>query len=436
MLTSTNEAKAMWLSCFNSTKNQHHFPVTMSNPLNVSIPDNKHPGAKRRARLIVAGIALLLGVSLACHWVTRTKTDEQYRIECKTLSDTSQWNKLEQLAREWTGVSAMPDEAYLYLAEAQFESGQTQQALETLVLVPAKSPRSFAALITACNLQFGELNRPMDGVETLKLMIKRKPTSISSRQRLIFFYAITLQRQEMLNAIYDAIEFRAEPPDAYVYLMLADHLSFTNGFARNSEWLESDPDSEVFQVARIVQLIDNIETTENDHAKAVLERYLQTFNELRQKHPQNTVLLVTAVERAAKQFNVSEVDTLIQQVPLEQQDSVILRWKAWVQFQQDAFESCQELLHQSLSQYPLDWHTWHELSACRRRLGDIEGASQAAEIALIGKALRKEMLQLDDASAISTDTLRRLQQYAERCGEHRASLAIGTRLYGLKQAPI
>ncbi len=402
---------------------------------NVRAPAVQKPHWIRRRRTALVCVAILATISGGLLWRRGPRPDADYRTECRKLSDDSAWGELRLLASEWSEVSVMPDEAYLYLAESQLESGEPLLALETLLKVPAKSPRSFAALITACNLQFGDLNRPLDGVETLKLMIQRKPSSISSHQRLIFFYAVTLQRNLMLAAIDDAIKAQAEPPDAYVYLMLSDHLSFTNGFTKNSEWLRSDPDSEVFQTARIVQLIENVEAAESPTAKAALGKYLETFEELLQKFPQNTVLLRFAIERAVVQFDVEKVGRFVKQLPPGNRDSVLLRQRAWLKFQLDAFDECQELLNQSLSENALDWHTWHELSVCRRRLGEIDGAKQASKIALVGKALRKGLLQMEDASAITGDTLEQFARYAESCGDTRVSSAILTRLHSLGQVP-
>ncbi|MEQ9411125.1 MAG: hypothetical protein RIK87_25660 [Fuerstiella sp.] len=400
--------------------------------LEPSVPD---ASSRRRRRLMgVIGVAVLLlgGLSLV---PLLTWSDEQYRARCRELSDAEQWDQLQKVAADWVSAASMPDEAYIYLADAQLNSGQPLLAIENLLRVPPQSHRSFAALITACNLQFGPVNRPLDGVRTLELMIQQRPSSISSHQRLIFFYAVTLQRNRMLAAIYDAIRAGAEPPDAYGYLILADHLSFSNGFTKNSEWLKSDPEAEVFQAARIVQLIDQVKSSEDPAAGAALERYVESFEQLRQKYPENLVLLRSAIERAAENYDIEQVESLLNQVPAGTTDSVILRHQGWLKFQQDQFQDARRLLEQSLSEHALDWHAWHELAACHRRLGNLTEAEEASEIAITGKALRKELLQLEDAAAVSADLLARIGRYAESCGEQRVSAAIHRRLYAMGQVP-
>lgn len=406
-----------------------------ANPAEHSNLDSSVRTASRRRWLLAAAglfVLVLLGAAIAQHL---TKSDAEYRAQCQALSDAEQWDQLQEVAADWAASAEMPDEAYIYLADAQLNSGQPLLAVESLLQVPAKSERSFAALITACNLQFGALNRPLEGVKTLKLMIAQRPSSISSHQRLIFFYAMTLQRQKMLEAIYKAIASRAEPPDAYSYLMLADHLSFTNGFTRNTEWLNSNPGTEVFEAARIVQLIDQVQSSEDASAAAGLDRYLATFHDLRQKYPENLVLLRSALERAVKDYDAEQVADLLEQVPRDTTDSVILRHHGWLQMQRGDFQKAREFLEASLQQHALDWHTWHELAACHRRLGDLPKAEEAAAIARDGKALRKELMQLENAAAISAELLARIGKYATACGEPRVSAAIHHRLFAMGQVP-
>lgn len=396
---------------------------------------NRLPGSRQWlwGKFAVAAVLTLTVIVLMVNYLTWT--DEQYRERCRSLSDAEQWDDLEELATEWAASSSMPDEALINLADAQLNSGKPLKAVESLLQVPRRSRRSFAALITACNLQFGPLNRPLEGVDTLKRMISQKPSSISSHQRLIFFYAVTLQREKMLKAIYDAIQLRAEPPDAYSYLMLADHLSFTNGFARNTEWLNENPGTEVFEVARIVQLIDQVQTSENADQAAGLDRFFATFQQLRRKYPRNLVLLRFGLEQATREFDVDEVAQLLRQAPARTEDSVILRYRGWLKFQQGDFEAALKQFQASLQQHALDWNTWHQLAACHRRLGDLENAEEAAARALTGKALRKELMQLENAAAISADLLARIGRYAEDCGENRVSSAIHHRLFAMGQVP-
>ena len=150
----------------------------------------------------------------------------------------------------------------------------------------------------------------------------------------------------MLEEIYQAIADQSEPPDTYVYLLLSDKLNFSNGFTKNTEWLQSDPESEVFQVARIVQLIKSVEQSENQRLKDGLGQYFETFETLRKQFPENAVLLQFALSRVVDEFDLEEAERLVAQIPAENRDSVLLRRKAWLKFQQGEFEECRTLLEQ------------------------------------------------------------------------------------------
>lgn len=378
--------------------------------------------------VILLAVATAVGfLGVLVYPLITTRSDDEFRILCKKLRENETWPELIECATEWSKTTEMPDEALLFLAEGEFELGNPLKAIECLLSVPEESSRCFPALIAACDLQFGELNRPLDGVVTLQRMISRNPSSISSRQRLIFFYAMTLQREKMLDAILDAIRARAEPPDVYAYLMIADELSFSNGFSKNSEWLKSDPDSELFSVARTVQLLNGLESSDSPENNQALTRCRETYEGLRKKYPQNFTLLEAAISRAASEFDLATVQELITQAP-NPKTSVILRWEGWLNFQNDEFEQSLAALQQSIEAFPLDWETWHQLSACKRRLGDTEGASSAAQIAIAGKAIRKTVLQLEDVSAIRPETLESIASFAASCGMDEVSLAILTRL--------
>jgi tetratricopeptide (TPR) repeat protein len=376
---------------------------------------------------VVATSAALIPI-----WHYKFKSDDAFLNRCRELRNAEDWNELRAVAADWISTTSRPGDAWMFLADAQAQSGDPLQAIQSLLSVPEDNPKAFEALIIACNMQFDQLNRPLDGVETLHRMIRMRPSSISSRQRLIFFYAVTLQRSLMLSAIYDAIDAGAEPPDAYVYLMLSDHLSFTNGFAANTEWMASDPDNVVFQAARVIQAIDDIESRD-DTDRTVVSRYLDTIGDLRKKHPENQTLLRFAFERAVIEFDLARAEELAEEVSADTQDSVLLRLMGWLAFQQGDFERSEDLLSRSIDVFPLDWHTWHELAACRRRLKNPEGAKMAEEAALFGKAIHKEIRQLEDASRIPTEALMRLLSYATQCGDKRITAVLTHRLVTLGQ---
>ncbi|MCR9199607.1 MAG: hypothetical protein NXI04_13245 [Planctomycetaceae bacterium] len=396
--------------------------------------ESARPAARTKWGAILAALAILVVVSLTAVVLTRW-SDDDFRKACTAAADEEDWEQLRQVAGQWVERGSQPDEALTFLAEAEYQSGSLEDAVTHLLAIPASSERAYNALIAACDLQFGELNRPLDGVETLKRMIRQKPGSITTRRRLIFFYAVTLQRRAMLDAIHDAIRAQAEPPDAYAYLVLAEELSFSNGFTKNSEWLGSDPDSELFQVARTIQLLDSVSASDSASTRASLPQYLEVFQELREKFPANPELIHFELASAIREFDVDRVRSLLAQAEDGSKHYLILKSRGWLAAQDEDFVAAEAHYLASIAEFSMDWTTWHQLASCRRRLGKLDEAVAAEQIARVGKDIQKEILQQENTAAISVETLAKIASYAASCGDELVARAILIRLNS-GQAPL
>ena len=88
----------------------------------------------------------------------------------------------------------------------------------------------------------------------------------------------------------------------------------------------------------------------------------------------------------------------------------------------------EENYRESLERMPMDWHAWYELANVLRKQARLEEAESAAEIAVIGKELRKECLALPDASQSSPVFLQRLFEYAVACGADDVAEGLAFRL--------
>lgn len=390
----------------------------------VNMPESLNRSTLRVLFFVI--LVSVIGVSVFL-W-TQQKSDQQFLESCQKFDDEEAWQELKNEASLWIAQADQPDEALTFMAEAEYQLGRPEEAVKHLLQVPRGSKRRFRSFIAASGIQFSELNQPLAGIETLKRMIKMRPSSTTSHQRLIFFYAVTLQRELMLAAIEDAIASNAEPPDAYVYLLLAGKLSFSNGFAKNSEWLRSDPKSELFRAARIIQLLDSVKTSESQQRQRATQEYWKVFHDLRDEYPQNIVLAIYEIEQAAEEFDLDRVRSLMDEIPESRLDPVLLKWKGWLELESSQPQIAEGLLLRSIEGFRLDWRVWHDLASCRRRLGDLNGAEQAEQIARVGKELRKEVLQLKNAALIESKTLEKLASYAASCGDNRIALAILKRL--------
>lgn len=393
----------------------------------------------RRGRRILFGLflsAVVVSVSWWGYGKYRKGRLSRFRVECERAIAERDWTLLQNVSTTWTKWESREPDAWLYLGEACSQLSDHAAAVDALIRVPDSSVKSHPALLIASDLQFGPLNEPLKAVETLHRLIRINPQSITARQRLVYFYAVTLQRQQMIDAIRGAIAAQSEPPESYVYLLIADHLSFSNGVAEVDKWIKSAPEAEIFQVARVLQLIDRIENAESPAPENLSKSTFEELDRLIKLYPLNLALYRYQLESAARNQDLEKMGRLIKREPTEAAaDSVICRHKGWYYLRTGEVEKAEAAIKSSLELFPLDWHSWNELSSVLRRLGKLDDAEATAKIALEGKELRKELVQLPNARGLSTEQLQRIGRYAEIVGDEKVSQSINIRLNVLLQSP-
>ena len=235
----------------------------------------------------------------------------------------------------------------------------------------------------------------------------------------------------MTSQIYQAIEFACEPRESYVYLMLGDAPVFSNGFETANHWLQNEPDSELFLVARTVQLAENLAILKDPttETKAQLDRAEEFLADYRRQFPGNTVVLWYFLKSAVRRSDIEEVGELLATIPPDAGDeSAFWRYRGWYHAQVGEIEEAEVAYVKSASLTPLDSQVWHELADVLRRRGRLTEAESSQNIAATGRQLRLELQKLKDAAAVSDIQLEKIRQYAAACGDHAVSEALRRRL--------
>lgn len=375
-------------------------------------------------RLIIVLIPIVLLAVLLVPTV-RWYSERQRLTELKTLKEdckgyvrNEDWESLRSASERWSELEPTDANAWLNLADALQKLGEPRKAVAALLNVPKSDRKVRPAYLLASEMQMREARQPLQGIATLETLRDIDPDAEIVRRQLISLYAITLQRQKMIREIYSAFQYRAEPREAYIYLMLSDHLSFTNGFQLNTQWLAADPDSELFAVARIVQLSDTLQRLEkrDEDTEEQKKSVQQQMASLREKYPNNRVLLVTELERLILEQNIEEVGKLLNDSTDDTEDSLIERYRGWHCLMTEEYYGAEKHYRSSIKLMPLDWRTWHELADVLRNLKRLDEAENAAKIAVMGKELRKICLSLPDASQAPEELLWQILNYATACG--------------------
>ncbi|MBC7819447.1 MAG: tetratricopeptide repeat protein [Planctomycetaceae bacterium] len=391
---------------------------------------------RRIGRWIAVGVALValvagipLGLSRYDSW--REQRSKDFARHCRKLRQAKDWKTLAVVSDQWRSWETTSATAILFRAEAAQGVGEFQVAADMLNAIPAQSPKRLAALIERTTLLFGPLNQPLEGVRACHQVLELEPRAFAIHQRLIDYYAITLQQEELLRQIYRSIELGCEPIEAYVYLMLADVLTFQNGFEVTNRWLAADVSQETFLVARTIHMWKNLslEVSPNDDTKQKLRLAEQLLRDYLDKYPQNLAVLTFFADLALKNGEVDQVESLLLRYPpTGTKDSRYWRFKGWLHAANDEPHEAEAAFRESLRIYPFSWTVRHELADILRRRRDFSQVAQMQELALRGKQLRQELMELPNARSVSKGVLIKIRDYASQCDDDFVTDSLSKRL--------
>jgi tetratricopeptide (TPR) repeat protein len=380
---------------------------------------------------------LIGGGRPAYQWWRQRRTD-QFKTECAAATDQKDWERLDRVAGRWLAWDAGSSDAYVYLAEAQLQTGRTAEAAESLARVNDDYRGALQALAMRAEFLFSELNRPYEAVETWKRMLRINPRASLPRQRLIYFYAMSLQRRDMTRQIRDAMQLGCEPKESYPYLLLAHELNFTDGLDVITRWRKTYPGDEALEVAQAVYAVKNVpsQTMRTSGRTVVAPGDPTLINACLDKYPHNLEVLAFHLEQGV--FNADEelVSRLLGQAPVEcEHDSRFWRARGWLLSVQGADAEATAAFEQALRTDPFDWHSRYNYAEALRLQGLAEEASRMAELAGTGKSLSQEIFQLAGPRLMEIDLVERILPYVEEVGDERIVSAIRRRIPA-KEGPL
>lgn len=342
---------------------------------------------------------------------------ESFRNECRLAADDGDWEQLEDAATRWLSWDGTSTDGWLFLAEAASEQQDFERAAACLGRLEDDDPKCILALHERVNLLFEKLNQPIEAVKTCERILRIDARATMPYQRLLTFYAMTLQREEMRRVIRLSIGRERDQPASYAYLFTSNVLKFSNGAFVNSKWLEQHPDHEPFLVAFALQrgasktaaLFTDDEATAGD--VTLLDEYLTRF-------PENIEVLAFHIDRQVKDGNVERVAELLSQAPsASTRDSRFLRAQGWYYAARDEFKKAITAFREALKQNAYDWRARLQLAEVLRRIGEIDDVKSQVALAATGRQLEVELLKLPKVNELSTELLKRMSEYAEGCGD-------------------
>ncbi len=385
---------------------------------------------------IVCGGLFVVAFAGSALWMYRwwiAHEIKQLMATCEVARKSGNWNQLDHLAKRLKNLEPTSGQPLLYLAESAQMQGQLEQAVAFLGQFPEHDLRAPQVVAEKANLEWGELNRPFDALQTCEDLVHLRPTTTYAHARIISFYAMTLQRSKLLVSIRRAIKLRAEPREAYAYAMMADAPTFVNGAAMNARWQLSDSKSSVFDIAFAIFTAINRQEQVDEQLTSTREVAFKKaragIEELHARFPNNSALLGFLLSKNIEEGNVDRVEGLLKLISFEAEDDYLLwTYRGWFQTLRRELDAAEISFRRALELHPLSWQTRHEYAVLFRKKQRLDLAEEMGNLAMEGREIRKELLALPNAREIPDEILKRIAKYADKCGDTDVATALHRRL--------
>lgn len=373
-------------------------PPTLPSIGHASEPTGSRP-AKHRRMLLVALILFIVMMCLLIWFSLRAHQEQEFISacphRCRVLSARQSWEELAAVSSRWTRLEPAKADPWLFRAEAAEGLKDWSKVVEYLDRVPRSDDRILPALVRKAAAEFEQLNRPRDGVKTCDEVLQMDPRVLIAHKQTIFFFAMTLQRQEMVRRIRRAIEVQRESPESYVYLVSASWLYSGSLYRHNTRWLESDPDSELFQVARALQVYTSNAKTDLEHAAEF--EHIPAAEQLLEQYPRNLELIAYFLNRGITDGDLPRVEALLTALPDETADARCWRARAWCQDSRGDLEGAEKSLRRAFALDPYWWQLHFQLHDLLRRLGKQEESARFLEIYKISKEMSTTIMTMNQS---------------------------------------
>jgi len=392
----------------------------------------------RRITAISLALGALIASGGAAYYAWLEYQQNELVTQARAALKTHRWDELEILADRWTTFDPRNGEPWRLLAQAAIRRSEWSAAAKYLWTVPDTDPQIVQSMIELSKLSFTQLNDPLKGVDACERILRNDPTAAGAQQQLIWFYAMTLQREKLLNQIRAAIKVGREPREAYVYYFLIDSFQSADAVKLNERWLESAPDSELFLVARVLQMPES-ETGSHDAPAAPSDapnsRPISSHskrdlvNTLLGRFPNNLELLAYQGADCIANGDVERAAMLLSQA-LEgaSQDNRFWRIKGWLHESRNELEEATIAYRDALTLHPLDWNTMNRLAVVERRRHNLAEVERLTSLVERAKVLRADLRKLPAVELVPVSALSEIAKLARDCGDQEIGLALERRL--------
>jgi tetratricopeptide (TPR) repeat protein len=388
---------------------------------------------RRPIRWILPIVASLLMIALGVG-IYRWWSDSQTKAiasACRMAIREEDWDKALPLAEQWVRRAPEDATAWLSMADVAKAKGDLVATAECLGRISPQDSRYLKSQMLRGDLILDGLGRPHDAVKVWREMLAVAPDAPVPHQRLLYVYSMTLQRKKLVAQIREAIQQKAEPPEAYGYFLAAPNLLFSDAYVRLGQWLTATPDDETLRVAQAIFAArtnpsrgikmfgaDAIKPGDDSGVRRCLKDY-----------PRNLELRAFLIEQALAENNMTALSDALKDLPKEAEaDCRFWRYIGTKLDFQRRYSEAAGAFRNSLKIHPMDWKSHHALGAVERVLGNAEAAARHADLGGRGKQLEREIHELPNAAQVGPELLQSLMNYADDCGEKEIAAGLAYRL--------
>ncbi len=397
---------------------------------------------KRRITIMSFAFAVVVAVCVTPSayrgWCSFRRSESA--AQCRAALSRQRWDDLESIAGRWSAWDPQNGEPWQFRAQAAGGRRDWPAVANFLWRIPDSDVRVVQAMIELSKLAFTHLNDPLKGVDACERILRNDPQAAGAQQQLIWFYAMTLQREKLLRQIRTAINVQREPREAYVYFFLVDTFRSDSAVQVNERWLESAPEAELFQVAHVLQRPDSESDSSDDSAAPPAgearrppagRSKLEQVDELLNRFPHNVELLAYMAEERITAGDIDGVTTLLSQAPdAARQDSRFWRIQGWLHESANELDEAAAAYRQALELHSLDWNTMNRLSVVERRRQNIAEVQRLAKLVERAHAIRRILRRLPAVELVTPATLIELAKLVLDCGDREIGPALERRLAG------
>ena len=352
-------------------------------------------GLWRYSFVLLAVIIAAVPIGYSTHQYFQKRSIVAYEQQCHELKVKKDWTQLAKIAEAWSAIEPTVADPWLYRGEAAEGLSDWKSLVQYLDRVPRSDPRAVGALLTKAIVEFEKLNRPWDGAKTCDEVLELNPLVLVAHKQTVFFYMMTLQRKEALRRVRRAIHLRRESPETYVFLVSATWLNPAALYQNNTIWLESDPENEIFEVARAMPIYTT--SAKDDPKQAEVVEHIPAAEKLLEKYPQNPELLAFFIGLGITNGDLDRVQELLKTFPRELADTDARYWRAraWCEDALGEYELSEKSLRRGFALDPYWWVIHFQLHDLLRRLGRIDEATYFHNAYQIAKDLSIKITSLN-----------------------------------------